>query len=313
MISSILDKRRPVNFIIIAGYLFLYLATSRYLLFRKAVSFFTVASDLWMLVLLMTTVFLADFIDRKNSLSGNNAYVLLLFTISISLFPEVLTDHIIIPAHFFVLLAMRRILSLSNEKQTRQKIFDAALWISAATLLYTWSVLYFIALYMAIILYTPKNYKNWVIPFIAFMAALIMRYTWFLWFETGADFLSVFRFKIQGLYITYSLTGYFIPFAFLTLTGFIATLAYGVRSVRKRTLKQTTGFLMIIALLTGISMVLFFGNAERTTLVFMMFPFSVFFANYLDRIKKKWIKEAVIWIFLLAPAAVLMLQLDTVR
>lgn len=315
MISSIFDKRKPVNIIIIVIYLLLYVTISRYLLWHTEVSLATVLSDLRVAAMLLFTLFWVDFIDRKNSLSRNNTYVLLLFSLSFMLFPQLFADEVILLTHIFMLLAIRRILSLNSGSNVKQKIFDAALWISIAALLYSWAAVYFITLYMAIILYTKRSYKNWGVPGFAVLAVLILRYTWFIWFENGtwSSFHTLFTFKIQSAYLTYNPTNYFIPFVFLTFMGFIATFSYGIRAVKKRTLKQATGFLIIIALLTGVGMVLFFGNTHKTTLLFTVFPFSVLFANYLVRRKKKWIRELLLWIFLLAPIAILMLQLTAIQ
>ena len=313
MISSIFGKRKPVNFILIAVYLFLYGIISQYPVFTAGVSFSAIALHILMLILLFFTVFGVDLLDRTYHLSAKNAYVMLLFTLMLTLFSKIFTDETIVLAHLFILLAFRRLLGLSHETNVKQKLFDAALWISVATLFYSWAVLYFLILYMAILLYAPRNYKNWLIPPVAATAVLLLCYTYFLWFENAPDFLSVFQFNIRWPYVTYRPDNYFLPFAIVAVMSCIAAFAYGIRAVRKRTLTQATGFLLIVALLVGISMVLFFGNGEKTTLIFMLFPLSVLFANYLVRIRRKWIRESLLWLLLLAPAALLILQFSAKR
>jgi len=313
MISNIFGKRKPVNYILIATYLFLYVMAGRYFLSDTALSLPAIASTAWIFTLLMVTAFGTDLLDSRHSLSGKNAYVMFLFATSLGLFPKMLTSENIVIAHIFILMAINRLFGLSNETNTKQKIFDAALWTTVAALFYSWAVLYFTVVYMAIVLYTPKKYKNWSIPLIAVMAMLILRYTYFLWLENDSGILDVFQFTIQWEYLTYSPSNYFLPFVFLAVMGFIATFTYGIRAVKKRAMQQSKGFLIITSLLIGTSMVLFFGDEHKTSLLFIMFPVSVLFANYLNRIKKKWIKESFLWLFLLAPLAILMLQFAAVR
>ena len=308
MISSIFNKRKPAGFIIVIVYLFFYMSLCQYLLFDQEISFFSIASNLGMLLLLSATVFGVDLLNSSYNLSGKNAYIMLLFALSVSLFPQLLMAKNIVLSNIFVLLAMNRLLGLGNELMANRKIFEAALWISAAVLFYPWTILYFIMIYMAVVLYTPRNYKNWIIPLIAVAAVLMLRYTYFLWLENSSGFLSIFQFKIQWGYLRYSPSNYFLAFVFLTVIGFLGAIAYGVRAVKKRTLKQSTGFLIIISLLIGLSMVLFFGDPDKTVVIFMIFPLLVLFSNYLERLKKRWVREGFFWLFLMVLAVVLLLQ-----
>ena len=313
MISNIFGKTKPINFIIIIGYLILYFVISAYLLSPATVSLVTIALNFWTLTLLVFTVFLINFMDRKNSLSKNNTYVILLFALCLSLFPQIFIANTILLAHIFVLLAIRSLLSLREHILVKQKLFDASFWICIAVLFYSWAVLYFVMIYIAVMLYTSRTYKNWLIPLLAAMAVLLLRYTYFLWFEADRDFLSIFQFKIQWPGLKYSATNYFLPFVFLAFMSLVSIVAYIINTVKKRIKRQLTSFLIIVALITGICTVLLFGNEEETTLIFILFPISVLVTNYVERIKKPWIKESFFWVFLLLPVVFLFLRLSSVR
>ena len=57
---------------------------------------------------------------------------------------------------------------------TKEKIFDASFWILLAALFHFWSIFYIVLVFIAIILHVSKDYRNWVIPFIALFAVTIL-------------------------------------------------------------------------------------------------------------------------------------------
>lgn len=306
MISSIFNKTKPINFIVIAAYLFVYVLISHYAVFHATASFHTIASALLILALLMSTVFLINVVSKQNQLSENNAYPILLFALCLSLFPQVFTAKNTILAHIFVLLSSGRLLSLKDRPATKQKIFEASFWICIASLFYSWAVLYLVLVYTAIVLYDSRNYKNWLIPLTAILAVGTLRYTYFLWFEEGKDLAQLFSFNIQLQQLEF--TQYFSPFLFLCLISLLALFSYGTNAIKKRVHKQFSDLLMVIALFIGLGMALFCkGNEEETSVLFMLFPVSVLFSHYLERLKKKWIKESFLWLLLLMPVVFLLL------
>jgi hypothetical protein len=77
-------------------------------------------------------------------------------------------------ANFFILLALRRLISLQSMKASKEKIFDASLWIILASLFHFWSILFLILVFISIIFHVSRDYTNWVLPFIAFFAVGIL-------------------------------------------------------------------------------------------------------------------------------------------
>jgi hypothetical protein len=59
-------------------------------------------------------------------------------------------------------------------KASKEKIFDASLWIILASLFHFWSILFLILVFISIILLVSRDYTNWVLPFIALLAVGIL-------------------------------------------------------------------------------------------------------------------------------------------
>ena len=73
-------------------------------------------------------------------------------------------------------------------------------------------------------------------------------------------------------------------------------------------LHTTAGDQGIAALILGIGMALFFGNENEATFIFIIFPVSVLVTNVLEYMKRKRLKEILLWLFLLMPIIFLTLQ-----
>src|SRR5690606_2861337 len=110
----------------------------------------------------------------RNSLTKKNSYKLLMFGLFMAMLPETLLNSKVLLANFFILLALRRIISLRTQKEMKKKLFDAAFWISISTLLYSWAALFFFLILSAIFLYSIINFKNWLIPFTGVLTVIII-------------------------------------------------------------------------------------------------------------------------------------------
>jgi hypothetical protein len=89
-------------------------------------------------------------------------------------FPTIFNNPNVIYANFFILLALRRLISLQSLKASKEKIFDASFWILIASLFQFWCILFLILVFISIIFHVSRDYRNWVLPFIALMAVAVI-------------------------------------------------------------------------------------------------------------------------------------------
>jgi len=169
MLTSFFGKSKPINYIllsiaIIIGY-FLSFLTSQEL----SLGLDSLGTKGILIFLMVFAVLLLDFIIRKNNVTKNNTFAILLFVLFVLLVPQVYKSPQLILANIFVLLATRRILSLTTEKNTVKKIFDATMYITLASFCYGWAILFFLALYPAITNKTKFKLPYIFIPIIGFI------------------------------------------------------------------------------------------------------------------------------------------------
>ncbi|MRX39311.1 hypothetical protein GJU43_08500 [Flavobacterium sp. LC2016-23] len=174
MITSVFRKSTPLNYslvvILILVFFFLFQIqepswmSSSFLAFQK----------MSLLCFVFASFFLINFIVKKNGLSKDNGYSIFFYLLFLLFFPTIFNDPNVIYANFFLLLALRRLISLQSLKASKEKIFDASFWILVASLFQFWCILFLILVFISIIFHVSRDYRNWVLPFIALLAVAVI-------------------------------------------------------------------------------------------------------------------------------------------
>ena len=301
MLTSFFSNSRPFHFIVLSLFLF-------------AGCFFNIINDLneatnydsIVKLLIQNTMFLLfflllSFIIKKNRLTQSNSYALFLFCCFILMIPFFFNDSNLAFSFFFLLLALRRILSISSKKNIEKKILDASIWITIAALFYFWSILFFIILFIAIIQLTSTNYKLVFIPFVGFTSVIMLTSVYHT--IVNNDIWSFLEYKDQ---ISFDFSPYYslkiiIPSIFILLSGIFA-FVYKSITISKTPLKEkSTYWILFFFLLIGIILIVLKNNKNGSELLFLLVPISIFTANFIESIDKKWISELFLWFAFILP------------
>src|SRR6187431_1399489 len=174
MITSVFKKSTPFNFslVLILMLVFFFLYQIQDVTWTKSV--ISILESIGLLLVLLATIFLTSFISKRNGLSRDSTYTAFFSLLFLLFFPNLLNNTNLILANFFVLLAIRRLISLQTLKETKEKLFDASLWIFVAALFQFWSILYILLVFLSVIFHVSRDYRNWVIPFIALLGVSIL-------------------------------------------------------------------------------------------------------------------------------------------
>jgi len=305
MITSIFSKSRPINFIIVVGFIILLfmLSTYRYLFNDWQVGFKAVLKLLFTLFL----VFLLDFIISKNNLAKNNSYSIMTFGLMFGMFPEALNYLDLLCANLFVLFALRRLISLQSNLHVKKKLFDAGFWIMLATLFYFWSILFFALVIVALIYHTQNDVKNTIIPFIGVLTVIVLLVIYNIYFFDTYFKPSNFERYASLDYTSYNNKESILKITIL-FTAYLWILIYFFRTLPdKNKILRPSYFLVawssIIALLIAIISPLKNGSE----FLFLFAPFSIIMANYIEVVSEKWFKEIFVVLLIVTPIISLLL------
>jgi hypothetical protein len=298
MITSVFKKSTPFNFslVVILMLVFFFLSQTQDLTWTN--STIHILQKIGLFLILFATVFLNSFISKKNGMSRDSTYTAFFTFLFLIFFPDLFNNPNLILANFFVLLAMRRLVSLQTLKESKEKLFDASLWIFMASLFHFWSILYILLVFISVIFHVSRDYRNWVIPFIALFAVTIL-------FVASSLILNIhsIAFLQEKSKIDFSID-YFtnnyqnIAFSiYLTVALFFVTSMFMTLSSRPQVLHSSYKKI-VVSFFIGIIVFVLSANKSNEVLVFTFPPLAIMATAHIEISQPKLKEEIVIYVLL---------------
>ncbi|MBU2921657.1 hypothetical protein KO504_09920 [Winogradskyella psychrotolerans] len=305
MITSIFSKSKPINFVIIALYIILLFVITNYtFLFSDLNSSLTAFFKLGITLFL---VFLLDFIVAKNNLTQGNSYAIMTFGLLFGMLPQTMTNLDLLLSNLFVLLALRRLISLHSKLSVKKKLFDAAFWIAVAALFYFWAILFFALVIVALIYHSQNDFKNVIIPFvgIATVFVLLLVYNIVIYdeFIRSSDFIRYASLDFTAYNSKESILKFTVLFS-----SFIWTLIYYFRTLPDKNKKlKPSYFIIAYASIIAVLVAIVAPLKDGSEYLFLFMPFSIIMAKYIEIITERWFKEVFVALLILTPIISLLL------
>ncbi len=247
------------------------------------------------------TMLVLNWMTKKNDLTKKTTHTILLFAFLTVMLPSALTNPLIMLSNLFLILGIRSILLLRYGKRIKANIFDASLWIGLASLAYFWSIGFIIVLYLGILLFEPKNYRNWMIPILSMGAIYILANMFTL--VVYDSYFSVLDY-VDTISLSYSSllsrNTIFSIGTILICTLFFFSI-YVAKFNRKSTKAKPVLKLIIAQLLVAILIVAIAPEKNTAEMIFIASPLAIIGTSYLEMDQNELIKEINIWVFLGMP------------
>jgi hypothetical protein len=299
MITSIFKKSTIINYslvvVLLLVFFFIYL-------FSGSIPNLTQNSfskNSLLTLLLVASLFLVNFIVKKNGLTKNSSYAILLFFLFTILLPSVFTNSNLLFANFFLLLAVRRLISLQTLKAPKEKIFDASIWIFIATLFHFWCILFITLVYISIIFHASRDYRNWLLPFVAFITTAIIFIFSALLFDTSwIDYIikqSQINFQVD--FFTTNFQNLALSFYAIIAVYFLFSMVFSLTN--RPLILQASYKKMIFGFLIGLVIFLISPEKNNAILLFTFFPLAVMGTNNIEYAPSKMYQEIVLFTVLL--------------
>jgi hypothetical protein len=306
MLTSFFSKSKPFNLAVIILLMSLFYIGANISDWDDGFDILELLEKIGVLLLLVLSLLVLNFIAKKNELTKRSAYKTLLFAIFSISFISLLQNESVIITNLCVLFGLRRIISLKSNISVQKKIFDASFWISIASLYHFWSVLFFIIVFFAV-LNLASTFKNWLIPFVAFLAVGMLTlsfhflaydelYTFSSWYQTSNfDFSNYGELRLL------------IPLSII-LGLLIWTLFQYFTAIQKASITRRPILSMILfSLLVAAAVAIFSPTKNGSELIFFFVPLSIIASNYFDGKKDRIFKEIILVTLLLMPVIVAIL------
>ncbi len=307
MITSIYSKSRLKNFIIVFFMMLIAFIAARTELVKEEITVLFVIKHIVLFLLCLVSLLFLNFIARKNNLTDKTNYEIFIFSIFLLLINTTTIDLKILLSNFAVLLGLRRLLNLQTQTDIKAKLYDAALWIAVAALLYFWSIFFFALIVFALIFYTDNNMRHWIIPFIGIATVFVLTIGVSIIFYDG--FFEVIDISLKHSYdfSAYNSLEFLIAITLLLSFGLWAMIFY-LQTIKKRKKVYRASYkVVLIAALIAFIILIHAPNKNGSEFLFLFAPLAVIIANYVETIQDKWFKEIFMFILFFTPFVLLLL------
>ena len=309
MLASLFSKTRPFNYVLTG-----FFVISAFFLFQftREKDFFTSESlveESAVFLLLIASFILVNFISLRNALTKNDNYAILLFLIFVLMFPGILENWRIVLSNFFLLLALRRLISLRTLNSPKEKIFDASFWIFFSALFHFWSIAYIILVFISIIFHSGKDYKNWLIPFISLFCV------WILHIFFSLFFLGEYELHFQEMIqMSFDFTGHKTTYENMALASYVSIsvlfFASQILDYQNKPLNMQSSYKQVyFSFLLAIGIYALSKNKTNDMLIYSFATLAILGANMFEKLENNNFKEASIYILFAVGVCLFVLQL----
>lgn len=307
MISNFFSKSRPVHHIVVSVLLLLVFVLSRLNVFPERLSLLFFLKQLGLFFVGLLTIFVFDFLVSRNGLTKKNSYNIILFVLFFAILPQTLLSPRLLFANLFVLLALRRLVSLRSPKEIKKKLFDASFWIALATLFYFWSWVFFIMVFAALLVYVIADVKNYLIPFVGVLAVAVIAISYLIVLDKDIIGYTIGMFDFSLDFSALNSKRIVIGSTLLLAFG-LWSLLYYIKNINAQMKSNKPSFkLIILSAILGLFIIAIAPSKNGSEFIFLFAPLSIIMTNYLEVIPEKWFKETLLWVMILTPIVLLML------
>ncbi|MEO8253236.1 MAG: DUF6427 family protein [Flavobacterium sp.] len=299
MITSVFRKSTPLNFSLVVFLILFFDFIYQIQDLAWSDSTILVFKKIGIGLVILASALITNFISKRNDLSKDSAYSVLFFLLFLLFFPSLFDNINLVFANFFILLAFRRLISLQSQKASKEKIFDASLWIFVAALFHFWCILYLVLVFVSIISHVAGDYRNWLLPFIAFFAIAIIFTVYSLVFNNDA-----ITYIINGVKTNFSIDYFTNNYQNAALSVYATIALFFIISLlmtlSSRPLLVHASFKkIIIAFLIGIVIYVISIPKSNDLLIFTIAPLAMMTTSHIEMPQLKLNQELALGILIL--------------
>ena len=307
MITTIFSKSKPINFLIVFCVLLVSLLILEFKYAHSLSVNYGLGTKIGMFLIVFFSVLLLHFIVVKNGLSQQSNIELLVFALFVLAVPQTFISYKIIVSNMFILMALRRMISIRSKKEIIKKLFDSGFLIGLASVFYFWSILFFPLIIISLLFFSESKAKYYFIPVLG-LATLVVILTAVSVIFYG-DIFSIFPQKVA---FSFNYTAYN---SFQLIGAITILLSFGLWSsvfyladIKKKMRSYRPSYkIMFVACMLATAIAIITPNKNGSEMLFLFAPLSVIIMNYIETITDNWFKNSFLALLIIAPIVLLVL------
>ena len=301
MISSFFSKTKPINYLVLLIFLLVFYLIN---LFATEIDFGNILLVVFFFGAILLQVIGVQEIVRTKKITDPTSFAMLFFVLLYMAIPQVIKDKEIVFCNLFLMLSLNRLLALKNLKQVKQKIFDATLWMCVASAFDPWALLFLIVVFLAVHVYGAREFKNWLVPFVASIFFLLLLSAFLILTRNVVFLQEHYVFQIPNNFSSHFIQNFSIkPFIYILVVIALILIVFVKQGYQGVGRIIHLRFLLVYFL---IAIVVFLVQAVEANnyrlILYSFFPT----ANFIETFKRKRLKEVVLIACVLFPFVLLL-------
>ena len=299
MITSLFRKSTPFNYALVALLLLIFFFLYHFQDVNGMESLIVILQKTGLFFLLLASLFLTNFMAKKNGLSKDSTYVVLFYFLLLLFSPSILNNPNLLLSNFFILLALRRLISMQSLQFPKEKIFDASAWVFIATLFHFCSILFIILVFVTILFHVARDYRMWLLPFLAFFSINVLFLLFAILFDKNAIGIL-----LQSTYADYNI-GYFTNnYQNAAFSIFVAIALFFLVSLQltfssKPIIVHASYKKIIISFFIGVAIFIISPDKSNDLLVFTFASLAIMATSHVESTQVKLQKEIIVSVFII--------------
>lgn len=307
MITRFFSTSKPIHLVLVSFFVLALFFSVRFNYYNEGISFYQIVKELTLYGITLLSIFVLSFFVNKNNLTKQNSFKILFFSLFLACIPETVQHGNIIASNVFVLFAIRRIISLRTNINIKKKLFDAAFWITLASLFYFWSILFLVLVFAALIFYSIGQINNWIIPFVGIFTIAIIVVSYSIITQNTFGDMTAYVNVIGFDFSTFNKPSLIVSITIILSLG-LWSLFFYIKKLQDKSKAYRPSFILIfIALIIGISIVIVAPNKNGSEFIYMFAPLAIVMTNYIESVKETWFAEVFTWLLIITPIMQLVL------
>ncbi|OFY99478.1 MAG: hypothetical protein A3K10_06070 [Bacteroidetes bacterium RIFCSPLOWO2_12_FULL_31_6] len=251
------------------------------------------------IIIIIQGIYINLWVNRHDLIINSSYLPSLLYIILASLLPEFRTLSPTLIASIFILLACDSLLSMYKQKYVDNLVFNASFLIAIASLFSFQAVFFYCIVIVALIIFRPFSWREWMISVCGFLVPYIFIFTWMILTNKEINVITECFSSIDTLFVS---TNVLIRNTVGCLIFILIIISYLKISkyLNSTSVKIKKGYLLMnwLIVISLISFLIFHldGNSR---FIYLSIPFSIFLSNYFLLSPKSFIAEVLFILFLL--------------
>ena len=309
MITSLFKKSTPINYALVLFVVLLCFVLYQFDNAASDITFADIIQKVGLFGIILMSIFLSNFIVKKNSLSKDSAFTVFFYFLLLLFFPHILDNPNLLISNFFILLSTRRIMSLQSDIGQKEKIFDASLWVFAAALFHFWSILFIFVVFIAILFSAARDYRNWLLPFVAFVTAVLLFLLYAFAFSPEAIDILIAKASISFKLDYFDNNKQNLAFSIFAAIAIYLTFSQMMALSKKPIIVQSAYKIILLSFFVGIFVFLISPFKSNEILIFTFLPLAIMATSEVEGAKHQVRQELTVGVFILCAIFLFISQL----